>query len=228
MNTYLNFSNTLLCEISQRKKRHSLNNILYGLFPRNGIDTDVRIWRKRNLRFALPGFFRYLKNRTLGIPCFLGELSFAIISPEGKEKDFGLISLDLITNVGAAYIVSSMMATQTISNLRYHALGSSNASLLVTNTALATELASSYSTPNTRQVGTATQGSSANIFVSVASTTFTTTVSVAEWGLFSQASTLVGSPAGGTLFDRSTFATQNVLATFAAKTTYTLTVASGT
>ncbi len=204
-----------------------LSHILRGLLPHKNISREVAQWRRKNVPFAFPGLLRYLRGRLSGTTNLVGTLSFAIVDPRGNETDFGLISLDMITDSGAEYIVNSFLGTAFVSSLRYHGLGSSNATLAVTNTALAAELASQYATANTRTVGSAVVGTTTKKFVTIANTSFSGTVTCAEWGLFSQISTLTGTPVGGYMFDRATFASQGVLATFAAKTTFTLTVASG-
>jgi hypothetical protein len=185
----------------------------------------VASWRRRNLPFILPGFIRYLRRRKKG--CFLGLLGLldiAIIDLSGREMEYGLASLDLITDVGVQFVVDALQGITTISTLRFHGLGSSNANVLASNTALASELASLYTTPTVRTTGQVGEGATPNIYQTIGLTKFADTVAVAEWGLFSQASTSTGTPIGGVLFDRSTFALQNVLVGFSIRTTYSLTI----
>jgi hypothetical protein len=209
--------------VEMRRER----SLFADLVPHAALSREVAQWRRRNLRYALPGYLRYLRARAGGGFRAVGTLHLAILDPDGKETDYGLASLDLITNSGAGFVVDALQGLTLLSTMRYHGVGSSNTSLVVGNTALATELAASYSTTNVRTVGTVAEGATGLIFVTVATTTFATTVAVAEWGLFSQAATNTGSPTGGILFDRATFATQNVLSSFRFKSTFTLTVAAG-
>lgn len=106
----------------------------------------------------------------------------------------GLVSCRLVTVAFANYLVDSLQNSTTtpMDLFKYHAVGTGTAAESNTDTTLGTEIES-------REVGTQIEGTSPNIYKSVATITFSGTHSVAEHGLFS------ATPTGGTMMDRSVF-----------------------
>ncbi len=110
---------------------------------------------------------------------------------KGHRIDLGLVSCQLVTQAFTNYLVDSMQNSTTypMDVFKYHGSGTGTTAEANTQTALVTEV-------ETRATGTTIEGTTANIYKSVATQAYTDTRSITEHGLFS-AST------GGTLLDRS-------------------------
>jgi len=78
-----------------------------------------------------------------------------------------------------------------------------------------------------RNVGTQIEGASANIYKSVATTTYTDTWAITEHGLFNTAGTGGPPVTGGIMMDRTKFAAINVVATNQIEWTFTITFTAG-
>lgn len=140
-------------------------------------------------------------------------------------EDYGIVSRKLVTDAFVAAVVDSLDVGVgfTLSNFRFHALGTGSTAEAANQTALVTELTTEY-TGNVRATGTATQPS-ANIYTSTATNTLDSgTPALREHGVFTQAAT-----GGGTLLDRSLFAAVNLDGTVGdgMQTAYSLTLTSG-
>lgn len=203
-----------------------LDIVQYG-FPNSRMDKEMRRWKMRNLRNLFRGLSRMTIAKSLKIPFLQGQWCLCTISPDGQIRDYGLVSLRMITTTGAGYVVDAFQGLQTISNMRYHGVGTGSGAESASDTGL-TEAASSYNPSFTRATGTLTEGVSATIFRTVGNITLSATVTIGEVGLFSQASTTTGTPTGGYMLDRGVVSSETVFANFVIQSDYRLTVATGT
>lgn len=211
----------------------SLREIIELGFPHGDLPAEVRKWRRKNLSNLWRGLWPLLVARTLKIPHHYGQLQIALISPDHRRIDFGLASFRVVTKNGVSFIAQSFRGLQTISNMRYHGFGSGTTPEAASQSGLVSEFTTQYATSNTRTAGSLEQGTDsngnalANVYRSVATTTFSAGVTVSEHGIFSQASTTSGTPAGGYLLDRTVFTAQGVVSGFGIITVYDYTTVAG-
>lgn len=167
------------------------------------------IWQETKLYFRLlyASMFRGQE------VCPIGRLYAIHLSPTGGRTKLGLVSTKVVTDGGVGFIVDAMQGLATIANLKFHGSGTGVAAESAANTALGTEV-------GTRGSGTQLEGASANIYRTVATLTYSSTLAITEHGLFT-AST------GPILFDRSVFAAINVISGDSIEFTYELTLPSG-
>lgn len=128
-------------------------------------------------------------------------------------KDYGLVSTKVVTDAGVAFLVDAMQGTVEPEILRFHASGTGTTAESAAQTALVTEVA-------TRVSGTLAEGASANIYRTVATIPYTSTLAITEHGIFSASS-------AGTMLDRSLFSAINVINGDSIQFTYELTFPSG-
>lgn len=143
----------------------------------------------------------------------VGRLYAVRRTKDGEVEDLGLISTKVVTDAGVQAIVDAFQALFTLSNFKYHASGTGTTAEAAAQTALVTEVA-------TRSTGTTTEGASANIFRTVGTISYTSTLAITEHGVFSASSI-------GTMLDRSVFTAVNVVNGDAIEFTYELTLPSG-
>jgi len=164
------------------------------------------------------------------------ELSAILIKANGDRIDYGILKppwrhrirnfLDsipiplplilIVTNAGVNYMASDFASggnSPTISGFKYHASGTGTTAASVTDTALQSDSGVA------RVVGTASNPQP-NQYRTVATMTYTSSLAITEWGLFSAAT-------GGTLWDRRVFSAINVANGDSIQFTYTLTINSG-
>ena len=183
---------------------------------------DLNRWHDLNKPNLERGLAPLRIARKHNIPTFFGALSAKVFRDNQLLYDFGLISLRVITTVGAQYLVDSMQGLVEPELMHFHGIGSSNTAESAGDTILGSELTTLYSTANTRASGSLTEGASATIFKTVGTNTVTGAVTITEHGIFSDPT--VGS---GTLLDRSVFAGIGLAANDSLETTYELTFATG-
>jgi hypothetical protein len=140
-------------------------------------------------------------------------------------EDYGVVSRRLVTDAFVAAVVDALDVGVgfTLTNFRYHGIGTGSTAEAANQTALVTELTTEY-TGNVRATGTATQPS-ANIYTSTATNTLDSgTPALREHAVFTQAAT-----GGGTMLDRSLFAAINLDGTVGdgLQSAYSLTISSG-
>jgi hypothetical protein len=212
----------------------TLREISQWGFPRPDLPHEVLQWRRRNIRHLWRGLSRVMMARLFDIPHFYGQLYLSPIDPTGKRIDLGLASMRVVTDVGVEFIVKCFRGLATASNMRYHGFGTNGTIEAVTNTALLAEIASEYNPANTRPTGTLELGSAtddgpllSNIFRTKATLTTTTSVTLVEHGLFSQAPTTGGTPVGGVLLDRSVYTPYELIEGFSLEATYDFTLSAG-
>ena len=175
----------------------------------------IRTGRAPRGRTRLPNIARQEGMVLKGKTELIGRLYARVIRNDGNIEDLGLISERVVTDVFVQYLVDSMQDSTTypMDVFKWHASGTGTTAESASDTALENEVES-------RAEGTQTEGSSANIYKSVATITYSASYSITEHGVFS-AST------GGTLLDRSVFSAINVDANDSIEFTYELTVNSG-
>ena len=79
----------------------SLAEVVHYGFPRVKMDRDLSRWKMRNLPNLLRGAWRIFTAKKIGIPHFYGQLCLLTIAPDGHRKDYGLVSIRLVTTTGA-------------------------------------------------------------------------------------------------------------------------------
>lgn len=175
------------------------------------------------LRAEVARYFRILGKQTIR-PVFPGgqgsvaieaSLKARVFRKDGTVEDLGIISTKVVTDAFVQYLVDGMQSSSTdVSLFQYHDCGTGNTAESASDTALVTPYGGS------RTAGSQTEGASANIYKSVGTINFTSTLAIVEHGLFSAAS-------AGTLCDRSVFSAINVVNGDAIEFTYELTFPSG-
>ncbi len=203
----------------------AIQDLLVDAKPAPGLDPRVNDFRRANWAAVSAQAQVLGRARMMGLPHFYGSLHLAVTDAEsGETLDLGLASLRVVTTAGVNYIVQVFMGTggYTLNNFKYHGIGTGTTAEAIGDTALVTELTTQYNPDNTRATGTTVQGSSANIFHTVATNTVDATAAVTEHGLFTQAAT-----GGGTLLDRSVFSVINLSGGDGLTSTYDLTLAAG-
>lgn len=131
----------------------------------------------------------------------------------GVATDLGLVCTKVVTDAGVQAVVDGFQGTFTISNFKYHGSGTGGTAESASQTALVTEVA-------TRATGSQTEGASANIYRTVGTVSYTSTLAITEHGIFSASS-------AGTMLDRSLFSAINVINGDSIAFTYDLTLPSG-
>ena len=197
-------------------------------FPHAQLPAEVRQWRRKNLPNLWRGLWREALARMFHVAHFTGTLQLAHVFPDGQVVDFGLASLRVITTVGVNAVSDAFQGTFTLSNFKFHGLGTGTAAEAAADTTLGTELTTQYTTNNTRATGTQTEGDGtggtgtalAHVYRTVGENILDEAVTaLTEWGLFSQAAA-----PGGTLFDRALFTAQSPSAGMTVKSIYDLTI----
>lgn len=177
----------------------SLTEIIRHGAPQPGLPEEVNIWRLHNQFNLWRRARKVLLARRLGIPFPYGALWLKVLKADGREIDYGLASLGVITTAGVGFVVDAFQNLVELENMKYHALGTGTNAEASGDTALQTELTTQYNPDNTRATGTTTE-SAANIYRTVGTNTLDASATIAEHGVMSQAAT-----GGGVLFDRSVF-----------------------
>ena len=170
-----------------------------GIVPKGKTTEEVVASLKRTLpknRFEMWGFLEATVRRA-----------------SGKVEPLGLVSVQKVTTAFAAYVVDSFQnsTTKPLDVFKYHASGTGTSAEANTETALVTEV-------EDRVTGNLGEGSSANIFKTIGTVTYTDTRAIREHGVFS-------ADEAGTLLDRSLLGTAvNVENNDQIEWTYQLTV----
>lgn len=169
-------------------------------------------YRLRNLwhrvRGAKQELMRYAQVGTLA------ELRAVHIDRNGVRTDLGVLSRRVVTTTGVAWLATAFTNTVEAEALNYHDCGTGGTAEAVGNTALTTPYGGS------RAVGTQSTPGSTNIYRSVGTVSFTSTLAITEHGIFTASSS-------GTMFDRSLFSAINVVNGDSIQFTFELTLPSG-
>lgn len=200
----------------------SVQDVLRYGAPQKGLPGGINRWRSANLPNLLRGYREVQKGYKRKLPVMFGRLSLAVIRKDGGLEELGLASFRVVTDAGVAAIVDAFQGTFTLSNFKYHGIGTTNTAEAASQTTLAAELTTQYNPDNTRATGNLGEGATANIFRTVGANTVDAAVAIVEHAVFSQAAT-----GGGTMIDRSIFAAVNLSNGDSLQTTYDLTFTSG-
>lgn len=128
------------------------------------------------------------------------------------ERDLGS---GLVTTAGVVYMAADMAGgANDISAFNWHGSGTGTTAAAIGDTALQTPAGPA------RQSGTQTTPGSTNVYQTVATLAYTSTLAITEWGLFSAVTS-------GTLWDRKVFTAINVVNGDSIQFTYQLTITAG-
>jgi hypothetical protein len=164
----------------------------------------------RNLPSRLRGWKQMLMAAArLG---FLSALSATVLRADGTTQRLGVISNRVVTTAGAGFLVDCLQNLGEAENINWHQSGTGTTAEAVGDTGLITAT-------GTRTAGTQSEPS-ANVYRTVATLSYTSSLAITEHGVFT-AST------GGVLWDRSVFAAINVVNGDSIQFTYNLTVNAG-
>lgn len=173
---------------------------------------NVSRWRLSNLWHRMRGLPQEFY-RKAGLK-LNAELSATYIDPNGVRHDLGVISRRVVTTVGVAWLASAFNNTVEPEILNYHDCGTGTGAEANGDTTLGTPYGGS------RGTGTQSLPGSTNIYQSVATISFTSTLAITEHGIFTASS-------AGTLFDRSVFSAINVVNGSSIQFTWQLTLPAG-
>lgn len=152
--------------------------------------------------------------RAMGLMTAYGTLRAVLIKADGTRIDYGLLTHRVVTTAFVNFVVDQLQTeTSLFGDFKYHDSGVGVTAENVANTAIETTDGES------RVAGTQTE-SSANVYQSVGTITYTTTKAITEHGLFN-------GPTADTLLDRSVFAAVNVVNGDSIQFTYSLTISAG-
>ena len=144
-------------------------------------------------------FWMQFLYKAFGVVSVTGTLSARVFRKGEDVEDLGIIASHVVTDAFVNYLVDSLQAPEANwVNFKYHDSGTGVTAEADGDTALGTP------TGEARDTGTQIEGSSSNIYKSVATHEYAGAFAVTEHGLFN-ASTV------GTLMDRSVFTAINVL-----------------
>lgn len=169
----------------------------------------------------VPGVGRLLWTPDQGQAILPGGLVFgsnleAAIIREGRVIDRVDLGSGLVTTAGVVYLAADFAAgASDINAMNWHGSGIGTTAPVIANTALENTTGAPA-----RVSGTQSTPGATNIYRSVATTAYTSTLAITEWGLFS-AST------AGTMWDRKTFTALNVANGDSIQWTYDLTITAG-
>lgn len=131
-----------------------------------------------------------------------------------RVDDLGLVGRRVITTAGVNFLATAFTNTAEAENINWHEYGTGTTAEAVGQTALITPSGVA------RVAGTQSTPGSTNIYRSVATTSFTSSLAITEHGIFSAVTS-------GTLFDRTLFSAINVVNGDSIQATYDLTLPSG-
>lgn len=172
-------------------------------------------WKLRNLPNVLPGLTQHVVRRVFYLSGLEGRLYARHIAADGRVTDYGLVSCHLVTTAFVEFMVDQLQTeTSEWGDFKYHDSGTGVVAAAVGDVGLGTPWGGA------RSVGTQAEGASANIYSTVATTTYNAGFAITEHGLFSQA-------AGTTLMDRHVFSAINVVNGDSIQFTYQLTCTAG-
>lgn len=173
------------------------------------MDWKILWWKIKNL----PHLLRGVPDMIMGLVRPVGRLYVEVHRADGRRERLGLVSTRVVTTAGVNFIVDAFQGTATLSDMKYHGMGTGNTAENASDTTLVTPV-------ETRATGTTTEGASANIYRTVGTIAATQARSIVEHGVFSAASS-------GTLLDRSVFAVITLATNDSIQFTYDLTLPAG-
>jgi len=144
------------------------------------------------------------------------------LEAHGTWVDYGTVGYRVITDAGVAFLVDDWDNDAVdITNLHFHGIGTGSTAEAAGDTALVTESTTALNPDSTRATGTESQPA-ANQLRTVGTLTADAQIIAREHGIFSQAAT-----GGGTLWDRTVYATITLESADSLQATYTATYSSG-
>jgi hypothetical protein len=177
-------------------------------------------WRVRNA--IRPGFWlgwlavmmARLFSRVTGIPVLTSELRARLRRADGSVVDCGVLGRRVVTTAFVNFMVDQLQTETSVwGDFKYHDCGTGVGAEAVGDVGLGTPYGGA------RATGTQAEGA-ANVYVSVGTISFTSTLAITEHGLFSAATSV-------TLMDRTVFSAINVVSGDSIQFTYTLTISAG-
>jgi len=179
------------------------------------------IWGLRNrLRWAylwgcVANSLARLFSRITGVPTLTGELRAIHISQDGTVTDYGVLGRRVVTTAFAEFLVAQLQAeTAEWGDFKFHDSGVGTTAENVTDTDIET------TDGEARATGSQEEGATANIYRSIGTIAYTSTLAITEHVIASQAT-------AGTALDRTVFAAINVVDGDSIQFSYDLTVNSG-
>ena len=155
----------------------------------------------------IPYWMRNLRNRVRGTKQelyrlanvgTLAELRAVKIDKNGVRTDYGVVCRRMVTTVGVTWLASAFADTVEAEILNYHDCGTGSTAESAAHTTLVTPYGGA------RATGTQSNPGSTNIYRSVGTISFTSTLAIVEHAIFTASSS-------GTMFDRSLFSAINVV-----------------
>lgn len=177
---------------------------------------DRIAYKLRNLPTHLreaPRNTRLRLAHVLGAPLFETTLHAVLHRADGSVVDLGLLSRKIVTTAGVNYLATCFIGTVEPETVNFHDSGTGTTTAVIADTALQT--ASGLS-----RVSGTQSNPSANIYRSVATVNYTSSLAITEFGIFSASTS-------GTLFDHFVFAAINVLNGDSITFTFNLTLTAG-
>jgi hypothetical protein len=172
-------------------------------------------WKLRNLPRVWRGLWRFGLARLLDLPHVEGRLYARLLKATGQVIDFGLVSARVVTTAFVNFMVDQLQTeTSEWGDFKYHDCGTGTTAAAVGDTAMETQYGGA------RATGNQGEGASANIYQTVGTISFTSSLAITEHGVFSQAT-------GTTLLDRHVFSAINVADGDSIQFTYELTCSAG-
>lgn len=168
-------------------------------------------YKFRNIRAMMIGW-RQNFQAILSLGVLATSLSFVVIH-NGVARDLGVVSRRIVTTAGVNYLASTFTGTGAPANFNYHDAGTGTTAAAIGDTAMQTAYGGA------RATGTQSNPS-ANIYRSVGTVSFTSTLAITEWGIFSASS-------AGTLLDHFVFSAINVVNGDSIQGTFNLTLTAG-
>jgi hypothetical protein len=176
---------------------------------------DLAAWDKKlDACFSFwPRLYRQLR-RSKAIPVAMTFGAFYHWAHTGDANGFGFA---LVTTAGVNYLAADFLTSSVahISAFNFHDSGTGTTAAAIGDTTLVTQAG-----PTTRATGTQSNPV-AGTYRSVGTVSYTSTLAITEWGLFSQAAQ------GGTLFDRRVFSALNVASGDSVTFTYSVQLTAG-
>ena len=152
--------------------------------------------------------------KLFGLAIMYGKLEAILIKANGERIRYSVLGFRVVTTAFVSFVVDQLQTeTSVFGDFKYHDSGVGTTAENVANTDIETTDAES------RATGTQTE-SSATVYQSVGTISYTTTKAITEHGLFNAAT-------GVTLMDRTVFSAINVVNGDSVQFTYSLTCAAG-
>lgn len=143
------------------------------------------------------------------------ELRAVLHRADGTSIDLGRLGRRIVTTAGVNFLAAAMAGSGSAAAFNWHGTGIGVTAAAIGDTALQNTTGAPA-----RGSGTQSTPGSANIYQSVATIAYTSSLAITEWGLFSAVTS-------GTLLDRFVFAAINVINGDSITFTFQLTLPSG-